>query len=126
MKSTRNISIFAVTAVTLIAATCTGASASGTSKHRKSSHRSSKTTSKPVAAPQAAKPAVPAAPVMLIGEFKVPGPVAFKTGMTVKQAIEAAGGFTEQAEISAVKLSRAGKGWAGTLDGKKALDDEPL
>jgi protein involved in polysaccharide export with SLBB domain len=63
---------------------------------------------------------------MLIGEFKTPGPIPFANGMTVRQAIRAAGGFTERAETSAVKLSRAGKGWAGTLDGMRALDDDPF
>jgi protein involved in polysaccharide export with SLBB domain len=126
MNPTRNISIFAITAVTIIASTCTEVQASSKTKHRRSAHRAStKPVSQAAGTAQVARPA-PAAPVMLIGEFKTPGPIAFTAGMTVKQAIAAAGGFTDNAETSTVKLSRAGKGWAGTLDGKKALDDDPF
>lgn len=42
----------------------------------------------------------------VLGEVNKPGPVAFYNGMTITDAIAAAGGFTRSAAMNAVKLRR--------------------
>jgi polysaccharide export outer membrane protein len=44
--------------------------------------------------------------LLVTGEVKSPGPVGFTTGMTVKDAITAAGGVTERAATSRITITR--------------------
>lgn len=90
---------------------------------RKAARSATVSITKPTANPIAASPLQP---VMLIGEFRTPGPIPFKPGLTAKAVIEIAGGFTELAELHRVRVSRSGKGWIGALDGSKALEEDPF
>lgn len=65
-------------------------------------------------------------PIALFGEIAKPGLIEFKPGMTVKDAVEAAGGFTAQADTASVTFRRLGASALGTLHGQKALEGDPI
>jgi protein involved in polysaccharide export with SLBB domain len=89
-------------------------------------HRSAKSTStsaKPTA-PPASQPADKR--ITLLGEVAKPGLIDFATGITFKQAVEKAGGFTARADAANVQLRRIGASGLGTVDGQKALDGDAV
>src|SRR5581483_6910672 len=68
----------------------------------------------------------PVDPVMLFGEVKRSDPISFTAGMTVKQAIEQAGGFTDRADAAHITLRRIGTAGVGTINGLKAMEGDPV
>lgn len=76
-------------------------------------------------------PVLPEAePVFVTGAVQFPGPVAFKKGMTVSQAVAAAGGPLHDAVLSKTKLTRKGATKPDDIDLSHMLQglvgDEPL
>jgi len=63
----------------------------------------------------------PAARIFVTGEVRSPGAVAFSSGLTVRQAISLAGGFTEDASTGGARVVRDANGASHTV--KVKLDE---
>lgn len=68
----------------------------------------------------AAGPSSKVEPIAVLGQVRKPGTVPFRDGMTLRDALQAAGGFTPLADPAAISMRRLGKG-IGTVDGAKAM-----
>lgn len=64
--------------------------------------------------------------ITLLGEFEKPGIIPFTSGMTVKDAIEAAAGFTKFADSRSVTLKRLGIDSLASVDGARALSGDVI
>jgi len=116
--------IHACLAVTLAVCALTGASVAQGQPGKKKARPATKGRSAAATVKAANSPAD--RPIALFGEVIKPGLIDYRSGMTVKQTIEAAGGFTEQADTANVMFRRPGAAVLGTLNGKKALEGDAI
>lgn len=116
----------AICAISLLMVTGT-AGASGHTKGRKVKPRpAAQGTAKRAAVPARPAAKAPTPTIAAMGAFARPAILPFDAGMTVKQAIEAAGGFREEADAEHVTLRRAGAPALAVINGSRALADDPI
>lgn len=63
--------------------------------------------------------------IIVVGAVNKPGPIAYKAGMTVRQALEAAGGTTVMADLALVRIDLEG-GVSDTIDLRDPREDRAL